>query len=254
MAAQSHKLVLKYFRAGDEAPPGALFQIGGRRGGVIGWVLRVVGLAEDVSMTVTPQQVIGEVRGKEGHAAVVVPLHRVAATSCGHERPVKDLIYAGTIGLASILLALAAHSTVLLVVGLLVSAALIVKYALGKSLWIRAYSFGGAGVGVGFRPGLLEQISIDPVLVERAIETLNTHVLFAREPMTRPDGVLDGTIGAPRPAPPRPPHDGPMFVPPAPAVRPAFGGRPCPSCGSSLEADSQFCAECGAKAPSPAAS
>lgn len=84
-------------------------------------------------------------------------------------------------------------------------------------------------LGVTFKPSVIEGVTVDINRVIRATEMLNRKVLEARHN--------------------EPAVAGPLQVSPAPA--PAAAPRPAPTvarclgCLAVLEADSQFCAECG---------
>ncbi len=238
-------LVLKRFRVNEAATDGVLIDISGRPKGLVAWLLNVLRLDDETRMQVTATTISIRRASLQGQNLTAIPLTQVGSTSCGFRKPLGLLaigIFIAAGGLLSLLGTLlgaalsrrsgdTAESLMVALVLLIVAALFILAYFLRKEM-VMAVGDNTTSrlVGLTFRPSVIEGVSVDINRVTRAIELLNRRVLEAQ--LNRE--AVAAKIPAAPPAEARGAH------------RPPARSAPrCSGCGAVLEADSQFCAECG---------
>ena len=238
-------LVLKRFRVNETAADGVLIDISGRPKGLVAWLLNVLRLDDETRMQVTATTLSIRRASLQGQNLTAIPLTQVGSTSCGFRKPLGLLaigIFIAAGGLLSLLGTLlgaalsrrsgdTAESLMVALVLLIVAALFILAYFLRKEM-VMAVGDNTTSrlVGLTFRPSVIEGVSVDINRVTRAIELLNRRVLEAQ--LNRE--AVAAKIPAAPPAEARGAHRTPARATPR-----------CSGCGAALEADSQFCAECG---------
>jgi hypothetical protein len=243
-------LVLKRFRVNEAATDGVLIDISGRPKGLVAWLLNVLRLDDETRMQVTATTLSIRRASLQGQNLTAIPLTQVGSTSCGFRKPLGLLaigIFIAASGLLSLLGTLLgaaisrrssfggggdmAESLMVALVLLIVAALFILAYFLRKEM-VMAVGDNTTSrlVGLTFRPSVIEGVSVDINRVTRAIELLNRRVLEAQ--------LNREAVAAKIPAAPAAEARGAHRAPARATPR-------CSGCGAVLEADSQFCAECG---------
>lgn len=225
-------LVLKQFEIDESESSGRLVEIVGRTPGLIGWALSAMGLDAQWRLVIDSSCVMFRKSNIEGESVDLLPMGRVASTSCGHQKPVSYLILAG-------IFAVAAVATFGLT--LIVSALLVYLYFTQKNMSISVVSTGGSVLGLQFKPSVIEGVKVDIEQVTRAIDLVNRHVISASGGQVRESQLLR-SISQASIAPPQ------VLVPPTPVAIPAAAQRPrfCHKCGGAVDAGDAVCTGCGA--------
>jgi hypothetical protein len=252
-------LVLKRFRLDEKPTDGVFVDISGRPKGLVAWLLGVLRLDDETRLQLTATSLSIRRASLQGQNLTVVPLGRVGSTLCGFRKPLGFLaigLFFAVSGLLSLLKALlgavtsgsnrsssnpfgpafsprddSAQAFAWAVVTLVVAALFILAYYLQRQMVIAVGDNTAQGrFGLTFKPSVIEGVTVDINRVTRATELLNRKVLEAQLRPEATASAIQVPIAAAQKAGPRPAA--------APAPR-------CGGCGAVLEADSQFCADCG---------
>jgi hypothetical protein len=244
-------LVLKRFKVIETPADGAFIDISGRPKGFVAWLLNLLRLDDETRLQLTATTLTVRRASLKGQNLTTIPLSQIGSTLCGFRKPLALLAFGlffavgGLLSLLGGLIGLTglgnrgygerssgSEGVAMAVVLLVIAAVLFLLYFLRKEMVIAVGDNSTSRmVGVTFRPSVIEGVTVDINRVIRATELLNRKALEAqlnREavapkiPGPSPADLKAGQRAAARPATPR-----------------------CIGCGAVLEADSQFCAECG---------
>jgi len=171
--AKGQTLVLRKFTLRHE--PGAreepVIEIIGRRGGVIAFILTLLGLDPQTVFTVNCSEIECRSTSLGGQVSVFVPISRVASVTAGVVKPIGYLIMAALVTIAGLLIGVEARDGAVFAIALLVAIAFCVVYFISKMVLIGVSSNAGPEILLFFRPSVLEA---QPVDVRKAIQTVET--------------------------------------------------------------------------------
>jgi len=170
-------LVLTKFTI-NESGTGPILEVTGRRAGLIGWLMTVVGLEPVTKLVVTDHDVSVRRAGIGGVLRYVVPLDRVASTHCGFIKPVASLILGVLVALGGVL-AFFSRNKEIGVGALVIGVVLIIIYFVSTRLSLSVESKGGMIVGLGFKSGVIQGATVGLEDVTKAVDLINRHVLDA---------------------------------------------------------------------------
>lgn len=171
-------LVLRQFTVGTDAAGRRTITIRGRRGGLLGWLLTMLGLSSESRLSVAETRLSLQKASLLGEFWSVCPLARVASTHCGHAKPIELLLLALMLFLGGVAVAISAPWAAL---GLfLLAGVCTVAYALLKWMVISVETFGASTMGLRFRPSVIEGVAVDTQKVRQAVELLNQLVMEAQ--------------------------------------------------------------------------
>jgi hypothetical protein len=222
--------------------------ISGRPKGLVAWILNVLRIDDETRLQLTATTLSIRRASLQGQNLTVLPLSEVGSTLCGFRKPLGLLaigLFFAVSGVMSLLGGLlgaavsrssfgrsndAAQSTVWTLVLLIIAALFIVAYFLRKEMVIAVGDNSTSHMtGLTFMPSVIEGVSVDINRVIRATDILNRRMLEAQ--LNREAAAAKIPTAPPAAEKPR--------------RSPVRSAPRCAGCGATLEADSQFCAECG---------
>lgn len=145
--------------------------ISGRAGGLIAWLLNVLGISPTVRFIVSAEKIIFQKGTLEGTLNFLTPLENTCSTFYAFRRPLKESIYLG------IILGAATFFTF----GLLGIAIAILYYVLNKKLTVGFTDVGGRLHEIPFKRSVIEGQVIDESQAARVCEIIQHLVDTRRE-------------------------------------------------------------------------
>jgi len=183
-------LVLREFQVNDHATEGAVITIRGRVSGLVAWLLTLVGVDTETTLTVTTDRVSLQRASLSGRHVVQIPLANVASTQSAYYQPVWALLMAAWFAFTGLVLAAldngfeAGAKEKDIFSGLIMAGIFVVIFRLGRKIGISVESGGGTHYGIAFKPSVIEGVSVDLDAALRVAAILNTYVMRA-EHLTR---------------------------------------------------------------------
>ncbi len=231
----------------SEAPnkEGVYVKIKGREGGIISFLLSLVGIDPTVSLVVDKDNIRFEEGSWSGFFLRVTPIEKLCSGGYGYAKPWKIAVLIAVIGTFTVFLA-----PIFWIVAVL-------YYFFNKELKLELYDVGGRVCEIAFKRSVIEGIKIDENEAARVIRIIETLVKdgSSAERVTpvvvgHVRGTMPATPAAPSTAAQRnPPASLPAAAPtvaaPTTAQMPSAGG--CPECGAGVTGVDVFCAGCGFK-------
>jgi hypothetical protein len=205
-------LVLRDFYVNDRATDPRAVEIRGRVQGIIAWLLTVIGVDTETTMTVTADRFSLQSASFSGREVSQVPLARVASTYSAYYQPTWAAMLSVLSGACGLLGALSHHDTdggsamYPLLTGLLFAALFGYIFKSGQKIRIWIETLGGATIGVCFKPSFIEGVSVSLDNALRVAALINNQVMRAANPNTVPikaPAATSQTLGGtttPRPA------------------------------------------------------
>jgi hypothetical protein len=157
----------------SEAPnqDGVFISIKGREGGLLSFLLSLVGINPTVSLVVDGQNLRFEEGSLAGFFRWVTPLTNVCSGGYGYRKPWKP----------AVIIAILGTLTVWLAPLFWIGAAL--YYALNKELSVRLGDFGGKTYGIAFKRSVIERIKVDEDEAARVVRIIEGLLTRARPPV-----------------------------------------------------------------------
>jgi len=232
----STTLVLRIFRlnAKPGTTTGPVVDISGRTSGLIGWILTVVGLSPETSLTVDGREVRSVDSSLFGQKFTVVPLGRIASVHCAYIKPIGYFFLGSVFAFGGLFRALTmnqyekfATRIGVLVIGLLLGLVFFVLYFLMKKVAIYVVPFNGSPIGLTFKRSVIENVPVDIEQARKVIQVINNLIVASANPNADPQQIVD--------------------EPTATVTRePAMSANSkCGGCGQELDTDARFCTSCG---------
>ena len=171
-------LVLKKFNV-IRKDTGSLFvEIVGRPAGLTSWLLTVIGLEAETSLTVSGKDVSFRSASLFGQTNQVAPLSSISSTHCGYSKPIGYLILGVIFIFAGVFTGLSQRGGgVILISGLILGGVLLVAYFLSKKMTISLETSGGIIMGLVFKRSVIENVAIDIQKVVQTIRIVNENVI-----------------------------------------------------------------------------
>lgn len=205
---------------------GNYVNIEGRAGGLLSWVLNLLGVSPTVGLKARGDRIIFHEGSLEGTSSFLTPMENICSMFYAYKRPLTEAIWLGVI--------LGAITFFLLGIPGIVIALL--YYFLNKRLIVGFTDLGGLVSEMAFKRSVIESKVIDENAASEVCNILQGLVDARREMVTRTRGSQSGSALAFEPNSPVPEAD---LKPSAPA------SPTCSKCGRLLDAGSSFCDECG---------
>jgi hypothetical protein len=202
---------------------GVYVRITGREGGVISFLLSLVGIDPTVSLIVDKDNVRFESGSWSGFVMYVTPLEKLCTGGYGYAKPWKT----------ALLIAMLGTFTVYLAPIFWIGA--IVYYFLNKQLMLALYDIGGRAYELDFKRSVIEGIKVDENEAARVIRIIESL-------------VKRGSSLAPAPAPAvERPRGAVTTVQALHTANALPAGDRCPKCGAAVTGEHAFCDGCGFK-------
>lgn len=165
-------LVLKSWKASDKPDAdGNFIVISGRRSGILGWFLAVIGIDPVTTIKVSAKLIEFSSTSISGNSVQITPLCSVSSSFFGYRKP---WFMASLIGLifgtfASVLLSILmrdSDSSISVIISTLFffifgSLAAFLYFKFNRTQTIGFFEIGGKASGIQFRPSLIEGINVD---------------------------------------------------------------------------------------------
>lgn len=162
--------VIKTWTASEHSSAdGVYVDISGRAGGLIAWILNLLGISPTVRMMVTEDKITFQEGSLEGTWNYITPLENTCSMFYAYKRPLKEAIVLGVI------LGLATFFTF----GILGVALAILYYVLNKRLTVGFTDVGGRMSQIPFKRSVIEGQIIDEVQAARVCSIIQ-HLVDAR--------------------------------------------------------------------------
>ena len=205
---------------------GNYVNIEGRAGGLLSWVLNILGVSPTVWLKARGDRIIFSEGSFEGTSSFLTPMENICSMFYAYKRPLVEAIWIGVIlgGLTFFLLGIP---------GILIA---LLYYFLNKRLLVGFTDLGGRVSEMAFKRSVIEGKVIDVDAASEVCNILQGLVDSRREMVIGTRESQSGSITALEPHPPVPTAE-PQPSGPAPAT--------CSKCGGPLDAGSSFCDECG---------
>ncbi len=226
----------------SEAPnkEGMYVQIKGREGGVISFLLSLIGIDPTVSLVVDKDNIRFEEGSWSGFFMRVTPIEKLCSGGYGYAKPWKIAVLIAVLGSFTFFLA------PLFWIGA------VLYYFLNKELKLELFDVGGRVCVIAFKRSLIEGIKIDEneaARVIRIIENLLKHGSSAGRvtpvAVEHVPGMMPAKPAAPLAQAQRIPLASPPTAAPAATQMPSAGR--CPQCGAGDTGEDVFCGGCGFK-------
>lgn len=166
-------LVLKRFDIDESEESETCVSIVGRPQGLLAWLLSVMGLDDETSLTVYRSRVEFKSASLFGQSYQIAPLPSVATTCCSFAKPFGLLLMGVLSFVGGIIGAANDGGAGAFFLGLLFSVGFLVAYGLSKKMMISVESSGGAVMGLTFKRSVIENVAVDISKVKRSIEIIN---------------------------------------------------------------------------------
>lgn len=205
-------LVLRKFKVDEHAPDGRVIEITGRPAGPVAWILTLLQLETETTLTVGSDEITVRGSSLSGQFDRVVPLASVASTHCGYQKPIAILITGAVLVGLTLLQGLAgmiggvgsflssfgsafrgggfdymfssAGAGFSALIAALFAAAFIAGvcaaiYWLWRRMFLSFETCGGEVVGIAFKPSVIEGVQVDMAKASTAVALVNKKVLEA---------------------------------------------------------------------------
>jgi len=232
----STTLVLRSFRlnAKPRDPGGPVVDISGRTSGLIGWVLTVVGLSPETSLTVDGRELRSVDSSLFGQKFTVVPLGRIASVHCAYIKPIGYFFLGSLCALGSLFRALTmnqyeqfATRVGVLVIGLVLGFVFFALYFLMKKVAIYVVPFNGSPIGLTFKRSVIENVPVDIEQARKFIQVINNLIVASANQNADSQQYVEESVGT-------------VIHGSATSVNSKCGG-----CGQELDSEARFCTSCG---------
>lgn len=180
-------LVLREFQINDHATEGAVITIRGRVSGLIAWLLTLVDVDTETTLTVTTDRFSLQRASLSGRLVIQAPLASIASTQSAYYQPVWALLMAAwfaVVGLVAAALDRGYESGAKereLLGGLIIAVIFVVIFRLGRKIRISIETGGGNYYGVAFKPSVIEGVSVDLDTALRVAAILNSYAMRAAQ-------------------------------------------------------------------------
>lgn len=219
-------VIKKWFSSDTPTREGIYVHITGRKGGLVSFILSIVGIEPTVTLVVDRENVRFTVGSWKGYESWVTPLQKLCSGHYGYSKPFWGTVFWVIIGVGLLMASFELHAgerTIGLGASLIVIVGALVYYFLNKTLTLGLTYTGGGGLHSGdefaFKRSVIEGKNIDESAAERIVAIIETIALG--ESPGAPNAELDSS-----------PKSEPLR---------------CRSCNSPVATESVFCGECGAK-------
>jgi hypothetical protein len=229
MSLVKNAYVVKAWSAANRTDPNGNFvNIEGRAGGLVSWLLNLLGISPTAWLKVRGDRIIFHEASLEGTSSFVTPMENICSMFYGYKRPLNEAVLLGVVlGVATFFL--------LGIPGILIA---LLYYFLNKRLTIGFTDLGGRVSQMAFKRSIIEGKVIDENAAAAVCEILQGLVDARREAALNMNGARRAEPAAVEP-------DRPISM--SQALISSAAQLHCKSCNHPLEAGATFCDECGTK-------
>ncbi|MDQ7780894.1 MAG: hypothetical protein RDV41_14450 [Planctomycetota bacterium] len=178
-------LVLRKFRVepGQLALPttSSLVEIEGRKPGLVGWLLALIGIEAVTSLIITQRDVRFRSGSLFGQLNSMMPMTAVASAHGGYAKPIGYLIAAVIVAVLAVVFAFNPEiGPIALPVGFGIAVGLAIVYALEKRMALFVESSGGATFGLVFKRSVIEDVPVDIAKVQVVVDMIRELVIASQ--------------------------------------------------------------------------
>jgi hypothetical protein len=167
-------VIKEWSSSGTPGRDGIYVRITGRKGGLVSWLLSLVGIDPTVSFIVDRGNVRFKVGSWAGYNSTVTPIANICSGHYGYSKPVWGVLFWILAGIA--LLAPTFGVSLILILGA------IVYYFLNKSMVLGVTYHSGGGNQFAFKRSVIEGQQIDELATEKIIAIIEMLILGADKP------------------------------------------------------------------------
>jgi hypothetical protein len=170
-------LVLKKFSIDkDGKEEGKFVEIIGRKGGLIAFLLTLMGLDNTSCFILTKNEVSYKTASLSGETNKFFPVNNIASTQCGYSKPIQYIFLAVVFFILGIILGAQPGGSFLLWIGIIVAIVFLVLYFLQKNFTISVESSGGETAELIFKRSIIEGVAVDINKTKEAILLINSFI------------------------------------------------------------------------------
>jgi len=167
--------VLKKFEVDENAE--VMVEIHGRNGGILAWLLNIMGLDDTVKLLCTRDYIEYQNNSIFGSTAMMIPLTAVSGLATGIRKPKEWLILAGLVFAGGLSSAVGAESFIPALLGVVLGLALAFYYTLQKEMSLNVQNGGDALYGLNFKKSIIEGVSVDSDKLIETVRIMNQAIL-----------------------------------------------------------------------------
>ena len=146
--------VIQSWSASDQPDAGGEYvHISGRAGGLIAWLLNLLGISPTIHLIVQTDKIVFRKGSLEGTLNFITPLENTCSTFYAFKRPLKEAIFLGII--------LGAATFFSLFWGLIGISVAVLYYVLNKTLTVGFTDIGGRKSEIPFKRSVIEGKTLD---------------------------------------------------------------------------------------------
>lgn len=164
--------VIKSWSAGSQPDAEQNYvNISGRAGGLVSWVLNLLGISPTVRLVVRADKITFQRGSLEGTLSFLTPLENTCSTFYAFKRPLKE----------ALILAVILGAVTFFSFGLIGIAIAILYYVLNKTLTVGFTDIGGRIHEIPFKRSVIEGKTIDEIEAARVCDIIQNLVDIRRE-------------------------------------------------------------------------
>lgn len=170
-------LVLKSFKIDAAAIDTPQVEIIARRGGLLSWLLTMVGVDVTAVFRVYRNRIEYSYGSLSGNIQNVMPLSALSIGMAGYTKPFALIALAALALLAAIILGVAINSFGLFLLFMIIATVLVIFYYLQKTLLISVVSHSGFAAGFAFKRSVIEGVRVDYEQALRVVRIVSDNIM-----------------------------------------------------------------------------